>query len=87
MTSREICATVWHQIMSTATTAKSRSGFDRALETIERLALDEQEALVDVVHRRIAASRKRVARCWCGTSQRRGVITGRARFAVVRPRT
>ena len=44
--------------MSTATTAKSRSGFDRALETIERLALDEQEALVDVVHRRIAATRR-----------------------------
>jgi hypothetical protein len=44
--------------MSTTALAKSRSGFDRALETVERLALDEQAALVDVVNRRIAAARR-----------------------------
>ena len=46
--------------MSTTTVAKDRSGFDRALETVEQLALDEQEALVDVVSHRIAAARRAV---------------------------
>ena len=46
--------------MSTTTVAKGRVGFDRALETVERLALDEQEALVDVVSHRIAAARRAV---------------------------
>lgn len=44
--------------MSIAIATKSRSGFDRALESVERLALDEQEALVGVVHRRIAEARR-----------------------------
>lgn len=44
--------------MSTLTATKSGSGFDRALATIESLALDEQEALVDVVRKRIAAAHR-----------------------------
>jgi hypothetical protein len=44
--------------MSATPTPKSRSGFNRAMETIERLGLDEQEALVDVVQRRIAEARR-----------------------------
>jgi hypothetical protein len=44
--------------MSTLTAAKSASGFDRALATVETLALDEQEALVGVVQKRIAAARR-----------------------------
>ena len=44
--------------MSTNATTKARSGFDRALQTVENLALDEQEALLDLVQRRIAAARR-----------------------------
>lgn len=46
--------------MNTTTSAKGSVGFDRALETVERLALEEQEALVDVVSHRIAAARRAV---------------------------
>ena len=44
--------------MNTLTPPKSGSGFDRALATVGALALDEQEALVDVVRKRIATSRR-----------------------------
>lgn len=44
--------------MSTLTQAKPGSSFDRALATVDALAVDEQEALVDVVQKRIAAARR-----------------------------
>jgi hypothetical protein len=44
--------------MSTLTPSKPGSTFDRALATVDALAVDEQEALVDVVRRRIAAARR-----------------------------
>lgn len=58
MTSHGYWLSVWHSVMSRSATAKSRSGFDRAMETIEQLDLDEQAALVDVVQRRIAEARR-----------------------------
>jgi len=44
--------------MNTLTASKPGSGFDRALATVGALALDEQEALVDVVRKRIASARR-----------------------------
>ncbi len=44
--------------MSAPTATKTGSGFDRALTTVESLALEEQEALLDVVQKRIAATRR-----------------------------
>jgi hypothetical protein len=44
--------------MSLSPAIKSGSGFDRALASVETLALDEQEVFVEVVRRRIAAARR-----------------------------
>ena len=44
--------------MSALTTTKSGSVFDRALATVESLALDEQESLVEVVQKRIASAHR-----------------------------
>jgi hypothetical protein len=44
--------------MSVLTQRKPGSTFDRALATVDALAVDEQEALVDVVQKRIAATRR-----------------------------
>jgi hypothetical protein len=38
---------------------KSSSEFDSALATVETLALEDQEALVEVLNRRIADARRR----------------------------
>ncbi len=43
--------------MSMLIATRLGSGFDRALATVESLALDDQEALVGVVQKRIAAAR------------------------------
>jgi len=44
--------------MSIPTAIKSGSGFDRALASVEALALDEQEAFLEVARRRLAAARR-----------------------------
>ena len=44
--------------MSVLTQRKPGSTFDRALATVDALAVDEQEALLDVVRKRIAAARR-----------------------------
>jgi len=44
--------------MSLLTASKSGSRFDSVLASVEALALDEQEAFLEVVRRRVAAARR-----------------------------
>ena len=44
--------------MSTATLSPGSSAFDRALTSVSALPAADQQALVEVVHRRLAAERR-----------------------------